>query len=166
MFENPVLLIFPAALAYAAVMDFFTMTIPNRISLALIVGFFVAVPFSGLSMYEILMHVAAGALMLAIGVGMFSFRLLGGGDAKLLAACSLWVGMESLLPFILLVAVKGGILAMMILAYRRIPMAALPDKEWAMRLHQRGGGIPYGLAIAAGGFMIYPHTEIFKSFLF
>ena len=35
------LLVFPAAMAMAGAMDLFTMTIPNRISIALLVGFFV-----------------------------------------------------------------------------------------------------------------------------
>ncbi len=165
MLDYPVLLLFPAALAYAAVMDLFTMTIPNRISLALIAGFVVAAPVAGLSAHAILMHVAAGALILAIGVGLFSFNLLGGGDAKLLAASALWTGFASLLPFLLYVAVAGGLLSILVLVYRSAPVGALPLPEWAARLHSRGSGIPYGLAICAGGFAVYPHTDVFKALI-
>lgn len=165
MLENPVLLIFPAALAYAAVMDLFTMTIPNRISLALIAGFFVAAPLSGLSMHEILMHVAAGAVILAVGVGMFSLRLLGGGDAKLLAASSLWIGFDLLLPYFLMVTVLVGVLALVLLTYRRLPIPVLTNQDWALRLHKSGSGIPYGIAIAGAGFLVYPQAAIFKGFI-
>lgn len=165
MLDYPVLLLFPAALAYAAVMDLFTMTIPNRISLALIAGFVVAASVAGLSAHAILMHVAAGALILAIGVGLFSFNLLGGGDAKLLAASALWTGFAGLLPFLLYVAVAGGLLSVLVVVYRSVPVAALPLPEWAERLHRRGSGIPYGLAICAGGFAVYPHTDIFKALI-
>ncbi len=163
MLDYPVLLLFPAALAFAAVMDLFTMTIPNRISLALIAGFVVAAPVAGLSSHAILMHVAAGALMLAIGFTLFSFNLFGGGDTKLLAAASLWTGFGALLPFLVGVTLAGGLLCILIVIYRRVPADGLPLPGWAARLHQTGGGVPYGLAICAGGLWIYPQTEIFKA---
>lgn len=165
MFDYPVLLLFPAALAYAAVMDLFTMTIPNRVSLALIAGFIVAAPVAGLSTHAILMHLAAGGLVLAIGIGLFAFNLLGGGDGKILAAASLWVGFSSLLPFLVAVTIAGGLLCLLIIAYRRVPADGLPLPGWAMRLHETGGGAPYGIAICAGGLSIYPHTEIFKALI-
>lgn len=165
MLDYPVLLLFPAALAYAAVMDIFTMTIPNRVSLALLAGFCIAAPVAGLSSHAFLMHIGAGALMLAAGVGMFALRLLGGGDAKLLAAASLWMGFTYLLPFVLAVAISGGALSILILAYRRVPAPAHMLPDWAARLHEEGSGIPYGLAICAGAFWIYPHTELFKALI-
>ena len=165
MLDYPVLLLFPAALAFAAVMDLFTMTIPNRISLALIAGFAIAAPVAGLSSHAILMHVAAGALMLAIGFALFSFNLFGGGDTKLLAAASLWTGFGALLPFLVGVTLAGGLLCILIVIYRRVPADGLPLPGWAARLLQTGGGVPYGLAICAGGLWIYPHTEIFKALI-
>lgn len=163
MLDYPVLLLFPAAMAFAGAMDFLTMTIPNKISLALIAGFCVAAPLAGFSVHDTLMHIGAGALILAIGIAMFSMRLLGGGDAKLLAAASLWIGFPQLLPFFLCVTVFGGILALVMLLFRRVPAAVLPGHEWAARLHKNDSGMPYGLAIAGGGMWIYPSTQIFKA---
>ena len=34
--------------------------------------------------------------------------------------------------------------------------------EWAQRLHTAGGPVPYGIAIAAGGLMIFPSTDLFR----
>jgi len=31
--------------------------------------------------------------------------------------------------------------------------------EWAERLHRRGGGVPYGVALAAAALFVYPQTE-------
>ncbi len=163
MLDYPVLLIFPMALAFAGAMDLLTMTIPNRISLVLIAGFCVAAPLAGLSMHAILMHLAAGAAILAIGIAMFAARLLGGGDAKLMAAASLWIGFESLIPFFTMIAVLGGVLAILLLAYRRVPAMILPGAEWVTRLHKTESGMPYGLAIAGGGLWVYPTTDIFKA---
>lgn len=162
MLDYPVLMLFPAALAYAAVMDVFTMTIPNRISLALIAVFPLAALLAGLSMHAALMHVAAFAIVLAFGIALFALNLLGGGDAKLLAAGALWVGIDQLLPFIVYVTVAGGALALTFVAVRLIPAGAFQLPEWAARLHKSGNGIPYGLAICAGGLFVYPKTALFK----
>ncbi len=162
MLDYPVLMLFPAALAYAAVMDVFTMTIPNRISLALIAVFPLAALLAGLSMHTALMHVAAFAIVLAFGIALFALNLLGGGDAKLLAAGALWVGIDQLLPFIVYVTVAGGALALTFVAVRMVPAGAFRLPEWAARLHKSGNGIPYGLAICAGGLFVYPKTALFK----
>ena len=37
-------------------------------------------------------------------------------------------------------------------------------QAWAMRLHAKRGGIPYGVALAAAGLWIYPNTLWFKAF--
>lgn len=165
MLDYPVLLLFPVALMFAAVSDITTMTIPNRVSLALVATFPFAAFMAGLPMATALMNVAAFAIVLACCFALFSFNLLGGGDAKLLAASSLWIGMSQLLPFIALVTLAGGVLALIVLAFRRFPVSALPVPEWALRLHKAGGGIPYGLAICAGGLLIFPKTEIFRALI-
>jgi len=165
VFEYPVLLLFPAVLAYAAVMDVFTMTIPNRISLGLIAGFPLAALLAGFPMHTALMHLAAFAIILAFGIGLFALNLLGGGDAKLLATAALWIGFDQLLPFVTTVTVAGGALAVLFLAGRRIPVGSLPLPEWAARLHKDGNGIPYGLAICAGGLLVYPKTELFRALI-
>jgi len=162
--EFALFLTFPAAMAFAGSMDLLTMTIPNRISLALIGAFAVALPFSGLDLAGTASHVGAGLLMLAIGIVMFSQGWLGGGDAKLLAAASLWLGLDSLMPYLVSVAIAGGLLVLLILLYRQIVLPPLLMRQtWATRLHQRGGGVPYGIALAAGGLWIYPQTTWFSS---
>ena len=35
----------------------------------------------------------------------------------------------------------------------------LIGKEWAERLHRQGGGVPYGIALAAAALLVYPQTE-------
>ena len=85
--------------------------------------------------------------------------LVGGGDAKLLAAAALWLGFDQLVPFLAYVTIFGGALALLLLAYRRCPPARLPLPDWAARLHAKGEGMPYGVAIAAGALSIYPLTS-------
>src|SRR3954471_7462841 len=86
------LLLFPALMAFAAASDLLTMTISNRISLALIAGFLALALLSGMGLYDILSHLGAGATVLGVGFGCFACGWIGGGDAKIAAAARLRVG--------------------------------------------------------------------------
>ena len=119
MLEHSLVFVFPFAMAFAAVTDLFTMTIPNRLTLGLAVAFFLLAPIAGLGWQDILSHMAGGATMLLAGILLFSLGWLGGGDAKLLAAASLWLGFDQLAMFLTYTAAFGGALALAILAYRR-----------------------------------------------
>lgn len=161
MLDSTLILIFPAAMAFAAAMDLLTMTIPNRISLALVAAFAIIVPLSGLPLSTIAMHVAAGALMLGVGIGMFAAGWVGGGDAKLLAAAALWLGLPQLLPFLLLTGLLGGVLMLAIVTFRGYPAAALPIPAWVLRLHRSETGLPYGVAIGGAAILIYHGSPMF-----
>lgn len=154
-------LMFPAAMIFAAAMDMLTMTIPNRISIALVVGFIGVALFAGLPMSVIAMHVAAGVLMLVVGIGMFAAGWVGGGDAKMLAAAALWLGLPQLAPLLIITGVVGSLLMLAIVCYRGYPVAALPIPDWALRLHRSETGLPYGIAIGSAGLILYPHSPIF-----
>ena len=165
MFEFPLLLLFPAAMAFAAAMDLLTMTIPNRISIILAVGFLVLAPVAGLSWHQFFTHLSVGVAVLLLGIVMFSQGWVGGGDAKLLAAAALWIGADHLMLYLAQVALLGGLLSFVVLAYRYwLPLEKFQAPEWARKLHEKGGGIPYGLAIAGGGLLIYPQTPWFIAF--
>ena len=162
MSASPLMLLFPVALVYAAAMDVVTMTIPNRVSILLVAAFLIIAPFAGLSAETIGWHVAAGAAALVVGIALFSFNLMGGGDAKLISAVAVWVGFGYLLHFLVMMALVGGALAIAMLAFRRIVPAGLAGKaSWSERLHAPGAGIPYGVAIAGGGLWVYPKTAVF-----
>lgn len=158
-FALVILLLFPAILAFAAAMDLFTMTIPNWLPIGLVVGFAVLVPFVGLDLSAIAWHVGTGILMLAFAFSLFAMNWIGGGDAKLFAATSLWIGHAHLLEYIVATAFVGGALTLALVGLRMIPLpAGLAGHAWIARLHERKGGIPYGIALAGGGLLTYPHT--------
>ena len=83
MAEFLILLLLPGVVAFAAAMDLFTMTIPNRVSIVMAVAFFPAAWVAGLEWLAIADHLAAGLIVLAVGVGLFALGWFGGGDAKL-----------------------------------------------------------------------------------
>ncbi len=164
MLDYPLLLVFPAAMAFAGAMDLFTMTIPNKVSLALIAAFAVVATMIGMPWQLVASHVLAGLLFLTIGIAMFSRGWLGGGDAKLLAAAALWFGFGQMLSFLYLVSLLGGALALVILLYRTsLPPFWLSGHSWAERLHDRKVGIPYGIAIAGAALWLYPKSHWFAA---
>jgi prepilin peptidase CpaA len=153
------LLLFPALMAFAASSDLLTMTISNRLSLALAAAFFLLTIVIGMSLAAIGMHLAAAALVLVFAFGFFTQGWIGGGDAKLAAAIVLWLGFGHLLDFLLFAALFGGALTLLLIQFRRLPLPGmLARQKWILRLHDKGGGVPYGIALAAAALLIYPKT--------
>ena len=154
------LLLFPALMAFAAASDLFTMTISNRISLALVGGFFGLAVLGGMAPHDILSHVGAGAAVLAVTFACFSLGWVGGGDAKVAAGVALWFGFAHLLDYLLYASLFGGALTLALLQFRQWPLPwSLAGQAWLLRLHDRETGIPYGIALATGALMIYPETD-------
>jgi prepilin peptidase CpaA len=155
---------FPAAMALAASMDVVTMTIPNRVCAALAIGYVILAFAVGLPAQAILINVSCGAAVLAAMFAMFAKGWVGGGDAKLAAAIALWLGWGALLDYSLSAAIYGGALTIFILLGRRFVLPVwLSRHAWIARLHDSKTGVPYGVALAAAGMMIYPHTEIWRA---
>lgn len=158
------LLLFPALMAFAAASDLFTMTISNRVSLALVAGFFVLAFAGGMAPYEILTHVGAGALLLAVAFTCFAMGWMGGGDAKVAASVALWFGFAQLMDFLLYASLFGGALTLLLLQFRQWPLPyGLAGQAWLARLHDKASGIPYGIALTLGALMVYPETEWVKA---
>jgi len=152
-------LVFPLAMAFAAASDLLTMTISNRLTVALALAFAVLAPLAGLSLPVIGLHVAAAAIVFVIAFGCFAAGWIGGGDAKFAAATTLWIGWYDAYEFIGIAAIFGGILTLSVLAFRQAVLPAFVVRQpWVARLHHEGGGVPYGIALAAAGLAIYPHT--------
>ena len=159
------LLLFPALMAFAASSDLLTMTISNRLSLALAGGFFLLTIITGMSLAAIGMHLAAAALVLTISFGFFSMGWIGGGDAKLAAATALWFGFDFLLDYLVYASLFGGVLTVLLIQFRRLPLPApLARQPWILRLHETGGGVPYGIALAAAALAVYPKTGWMPAF--
>jgi len=158
------LLLFPALMAFAAWSDLFTMTISNRISLILVGGFFILAVWSGMPVAQIGMHVAAALAVLVVTFAFFARGWIGGGDAKLAAATALWLGFDQLLNYLTIASLLGGVLTLLILRFRLMPLPAmLADQEWAKRLHRMDSGVPYGIALAIAALMVYSDTPWMKS---
>lgn len=159
-----VLLLFPAVMAYSAFSDLFTMTIPNRVSLLLIAAFVALALLTGMPLKTFGLHIGAGLVVLTVTFTMFALGWIGGGDAKLAAAIGLWCGFGVLLDYLLIASVLGGLLTLVILYWRTSNLPGFALKVmWIFRLHHHKTGIPYGIALAAAGLIVYPETEIWRA---
>ena len=95
MLEALIFVVFPFCMVFAAVSDMLSMTIANRVSLVLIATFAVVAPLTGMDWATYGWHFAAAGLALSVTLAMFAIGGMGGGDAKLIAASSLWMGFIS-----------------------------------------------------------------------
>jgi prepilin peptidase CpaA len=153
------LLLFPTLMAFAASSDLFTMTISNRLSLALAGGFFLLAMVSGMGLAALGMHLAAAALVLVVAFIFFACGWIGGGDAKLIAATALWFGFGHLFDYLIWASLLGGALTLLLLQFRRLPLPQmLARQKWIERLHDAGAGVPYGIALAIAALIVYPTT--------
>ncbi len=155
MLNLAILIIFPFAMVYAACSDLVSMTIANRISIALVLVFPVIALAMGLPLGDIGLHFGIGLLCLLVTFGFFAAGWMGGGDAKLLAATAIWFGPSAdLVEYLLLGSIFGGVLTIGLLI-SRVMLAPVTGVFFIDRLLDRDTGIPYGIALGAAGLTVY-----------
>jgi prepilin peptidase CpaA len=159
-----VLAFFPTLMALSASMDLLTFTIPTRLCAVLAIGYLVFAALLGVSAVDILLNISCAFAILAITFVMFNLGWVGGGDAKLAAATAAWLGWTAILDYGLAAALFGGILTLIILGGRRVPLPAVFGRiDWLARLHNVNAGVPYGIALAAAGLLQYPNSSIWAA---
>jgi prepilin peptidase CpaA len=154
------LILFPALMIYAAFSDLFTMTIHNNVSFALVAGFLILSIAKGFNMHDYLMHLGAGLLVLVVTIGFFAMNWMGGGDAKLASATALWFGFTpALYAYLAYASVLGGILTFALIFLRKFPLPSfLHSQNWLLVLHHEKTGVPYGIALAIAGLLVYQNS--------
>ena len=158
------LFLFPALMIIPISSDLINMKIPNWIPCGLLVGNVATSIWLRMSWADITLNLSCGVVCLIFSVYLFERGWIGGGDAKLGAATAVWVGWGSLINYGLTVSISGGLLTLLMLAYRAAPLPpALATQSWIARLHDRDSGIPYGIALAVAGLTQYPHTQIWAA---
>jgi prepilin peptidase CpaA len=145
------MLMFAALLAAALVTDVAWLRIPNWIPASLVVLFPVAALAAPHSGSWWLSHVAAGAIVLVIGMGLFAWGKIGGGDAKLMAAIGLWSGLTLLPSLFLVIGVLNGAVILIYMGIRVYSIGAYFEARGVRIVSlQPGKDMPFAVAAAAG----------------
>ena len=139
--------VFMALMTAAAIEDAVRLRISNLLCLGVLVGALVAMALAGPD-WALWQNFAVMAALLAIGTPMFAAGKMGGGDVKLLAAAGLWFDLRGALAALIWVLIAGGVLALIIILVRLLGWSDAARQR--VHVLKRGGGIPYGVAIAAG----------------
>lgn len=161
MLEAVSLAAFAGLLIYAACSDIARMIIPNWVSIALTALYPIAALLAGAPLASIGLHVLFGVGVLVVGFLLFAGNIIGGGDAKLLAATAVWTGFEAfLLPFMYWTVIAGGLMALALLAARQFVPQAEAYPPFINHLLKKQNGIPYGVAIMVGGLIAIPSLPV------
>ncbi len=156
------IILFPAAMIYAGIMDILTMKIRNMLVLAVAGAYFVLAPIAGYSLVDMATSVGVAGIVFVVTFGFFAMGWIGGGDAKLATAVALWFGWDHALIYFIYATLAGGLLTLVIIGFRS---AMLPASWYAnesiMRLHNSKSGIPYGAAFAFAALFVFPSTAWF-----
>ncbi len=162
MLEALIFVVFPFCMAFAIVSDVLSMTIANRVSVILVASFLVIAPLTGMDWSVFGWHLVAGALVLCVTFALFALGGMGGGDAKLMASTAVWMGFSpQLMQYLVYAAILGGLLTVLVLAYRGSPLAAFTGSNPFLRhFANEKVGIPYGVALGLGGLLVYPSTPV------
>jgi len=148
----------------AAVKDTLSLKITNGLNLTIVLLFIPAAFAAQIGWAAAGAHLLAGLIAFVVSYLFFSFRLLGGGDAKMIPAVILWIGPAGWIYFVFGMALSGGALAVTVLLARRaVPVELAPG--FAEKIMSKENGIPYGVAIAIGAFYAAPHSELLNAFL-
>lgn len=148
----------------AAWSDFIKLRIPNILPLLVVGGFVIAFGIDALIQGGVFQswgsHALAGGAVFMVMIILFFMNLFGGGDAKLIPAVSLWIGVTGLPVFLMVTTAIGGVLALSSITLRRtkagqailtklLQYPKLTD-GWVGAMAKGEAVIPYGIAIAGG----------------
>ncbi len=112
-------------LLIATVCDVRTREIPDWIAIAIAIVAMVSSLFGWLGI-GLVWVLAGGGLGLSLGLALFHFAKLGGGDAKLIAALGLVVGPVGLILVLFGTAIAGGALSLVAYAQGKKDLAYVP----------------------------------------
>ena len=115
-----------------------------------------AVPFwiaSGLALWpDIAIQLLIAAVVLAIFATAFHFRMMGGGDVKMIAALALWFPLGQLVTMLIVMSLAGGAITALMLI-----------EKWVRRRTAQPE-VPYGIAIAIAALLML-REPIFNHFV-
>lgn len=104
-------------------------------------------------------HLLSFVFVFLVTYVLFYFKMIGGGDAKLLTVFALWTGTAGLMPLLFMMAVMGGVMGGATLALSKWKPVKNPAKgSWVAKAQKGAKEVPYGIAIFAGAIFAFWHA--------
>lgn len=153
--DNVIITVFLGLLALAAYFDVREYRIPNRLSLFIAALYPVHVVAS-VQPVDWVGGLVVAAIALAVLLALYAFRAVGGGDVKLMTVTAMWAGPTAMADFLVITTLAGGLLALLMISSARFGFAvglAGTGRRGTKRVVLKEA-LPYGVAIAAGGFFV------------
>ena len=139
------------ALFWLAVIDVRSRRLPTKLVLAIGALFFADALALHMSLRDVIAHLAMALVVFLVCAGLFAAKMLGGGDAKLAAVIFLWAGLHLSWPALTLISVNGTFVALVSVATRNMDPHHRLAPMRALAMFSGARGVPYGVALAAGG---------------
>jgi prepilin peptidase CpaA len=158
-----VVLVLAAVLFYSAGYDVVNRKIPNWMSICIFVLFMLAAFIQQMSWADFGTHLLVGLGVFVAGAILFYLNVWGGGDVKLLAACSLWFGTAAVGPLLYGVAIGGGIVALILVLIKRLQIEI--NHKAVRHWFDPKRGVPYAVAIVIGVFVAAPKAAMFSALM-
>lgn len=148
--------------AASALSDVNKMTIPNPYVVFVAASFFPAFIivklFGGDAVIfsSALSHLGTGVAVLGATYVLFTLKLIGGGDSKMISAYAMWTGLSGLMPLLFIMAVVGGLLGLTTLALKKYkPVSKPTEGSWIAKAQGGAQDVPYGVAIFSGALFAF-----------
>ena len=153
-----------ALLLWSMLTDYLYAVIPNMVTASIALLFVAFAIASGMPWSAWGAALGAGGLLLVAGFALFTFGVIGGGDAKLLAATALWAGWQGLPDLLMIMGLAGGLVTLPIMIFHgrfaegrlwarralghRVAILGTGRRVNVMAAHPTDRMIPYGIAIS------------------
>ena len=96
-------------------------------------------------------HIISGVIVFIVTFLMFAANMFGGGDAKMASAMGFWFGLKTLSAFIMVMALAGGVLALIGFVIKKTGKIKVKNEaSWLFQLQNGRNAIPYGIALCIG----------------
>lgn len=152
------IIVFVSVNIAVAITDLKCMKIGNGFILVLLVSYLICAPLAGLSFDAMATSGLIALCTLVVASILFGFGWIGGGDAKLVAVTSLWMGNYATHEYLATAALIGLGLTILVMIARNYQAVLAPRWPLSAKILMKGEGVPYGVALALSALMTVSNT--------
>jgi len=142
--------------AMSAMSDYKGMRIPNMNSVIIfsvfVVCYLLLWVFGSVGPFApIASHILGFVLVFVGSFALYSFRIWGAGDQKLVSAFAVWMGFSAIPMFLVYTSLFGGLLGVTAIILKKYKPIKEPAKgSWIDQVQGGASKVPYGIAIVLG----------------